>query len=265
MAPLIVKFENKYDFPTSKKPTETEKKLRKSGKPITLAELKKKKQDALKEQMKNSKKDPTSAKDFKDDLELQRLLDESHILKNLANERRNISGAELTLKTLNDPIIGKARVRTLDSRINQLASINGDEKKLNKLEKIPMKIRQGMIKAQTERIDKFETDARENGIIMSKNKKGHFRSLDNDNAFIAKDKMIGKNLKSTNRIRDRGLKIQSVGRSTRNGLVLSTNDIERIQGGSRGNRRGGSFGQRRGQSNGQRRGQGNGQRRGGRR
>lgn len=240
MAPVVIKFEDKYSTSTTGKPTSIEKKLRKSGKPLTLAELKKKKQDALNQQMKNSKKDPSSAKDLKDDLDLQRLLSESHILKNLADERRNTSsasGAELTLKTLNDPLIGKARVRTLDSRIEQLSSINGDEKKLNKLEKIPMKIRQGMIKAQKARITDFENDARENGIIMSKNKKGHFRKLDNDRAFISKEKLIGKGNVSKNKIRDRGLKIQSVGRSTRNGLVLSSADIAKIQGPQRRQRR----------------------------
>lgn len=233
MAPIVVKFEDKYSTPSANKPTSTEKKLRKSGKPISLAELKKKKQEALAQQLKGSKKDPTSAKDLKDDLDLQRLLGESHILKNLAEARRNTngeSGAELTLKTLNDPVIGKARVRTLDSRIEQLASINGDEKKLSKLENIPMKIRQGMIRKQQQKITSFENDARENGIILSKNKKGHFRQLDNDRGFIAKEKLIGKGNVTKNKMRDRGLKIQSVGRSTRNGLVLSSKDISQIQG-----------------------------------
>jgi hypothetical protein len=233
MAPIVVKFEDKYSKPTSNKPTATEKKLRKSGKPITLSELKRKKEEALEQQLRGSKKDPTSAKDLKDDLDLQRLLNESHILKNLSEQRRNTdnsSGAELTLKTLNDPIIGKARVRTLDARIQQLASINGDEKKFNKLEKMPMKIRQAMIKAQSKRITNFETDARENGIILSKNKKGNLRQLDNDRAFISKEKLIGKGNIQKNKIRDRGLKISSVGRSTRNGLVLSNKDIAKIQG-----------------------------------
>lgn len=230
MAPVIVKFEDKYSNPTTSKPSDTEKKLRKSGKPLTLAELKKKKNEALEQQQSKSK---NAAQEVQEDLDLQRLLQESHILKNLANERRNhSSGADLTLKTLNDPIIGKARVRTLDSRIHQLASINGDPKKLNKLEKMPMKIRQGMIKAQKERISKHEQHAKDNGIVMSKTKKGHFRQLDNDNAFISKDKMIGKGVgvhKNT-KFRDRGLKIQSVGRNTKNGLVLSSREIARIQG-----------------------------------
>lgn len=233
MAPVVVRFEDKYTVPTAHKPTATEKKLRKSGKPLSLAELKKKKEAALEQELKGTKKEPTSAKDFKDDLELQRLLSESHILKNLAETRRSsntASGAELTLKTLNDPIIGKARVRTLDSRIHQLASINGDPKKLTKLENLPMNIRKGMIKKQREKIEKYERDARENGIILSKNRKGTLRQLDNDRAFVSKDKMLGNSGVQKNRMRDRGLKIQSVGRSTRNGLVLSTTDIEKIQG-----------------------------------
>lgn len=241
MAPIVVKFEDKYSSHQNvKKPTSTEKKLRKSGKPITLAELKRKKEEALKQQRKASNsKEKNAAEELKDDLDLQRLLDESHILKNLADERRNgISGAELTLKTLNDPIIGKARVRTLDSRIQKIASINGDAKKLNKLEKIPMKIRQGMIKAQKDRIEKHEREAKDNGIVMSINKKGQFRQLDNDRAFISKDKLIGKGHNiNKNKFRDRGLKIQSVGRYTKNGLVLSNNDIAKIQGPQRQNNR----------------------------
>lgn len=233
MVPIVVKFEDKYSNTTSNKPTATEKKLRKSGKPISLAELKRKKEEALQEQLKGKKKDPTSAEDLKDDLELQRLLNESHILKSLSDERRNsnhLSGAEITLKTLNEPIIGKARVRTLDARIQELASINGDEKKLNKLEKIPMNIRKGIIQKQKSRIDKFENDARENGIILSKNKKNNFRKIDNDTSFISKDKIIGRGNVHKTQMRDRGLKIQSVGKSTRNGLVLSSKDISKIQG-----------------------------------
>lgn len=234
MAPIVVKFEDKYSKPSNNKPTQTEKKLRKSGKPISLAELKRKKQEALEQELKISNKNSTtSAKDLKDDLELQRFLDESHLLKNLSESRHKAnytSGAELTLKTLNDPIIGKARVRTLDSRISKLAEINGDEKKLFKMEKIPMNIRKGMIKKQQERIANYEANAKENGIILSKNKKGTFRKLDTDRSFIASEKIYGKGTGKVNKIRDRGLKIQSVGRSTRNGLVLSTTDIEKIQG-----------------------------------
>ena len=241
MAPIVVKFEDKYSIPSNNKPTSTEKKLRKSGKPISLIELKRKKQEALEQELKiNNKNSTNSAKDLKDDLELQRFISESHLLKNLSETREKAnyqSGANLTLKTLNDPIIGKARVRTLDARIHELSSINGDEKKLNKMENIPMNIRKGMIKKQMERINQFETNARENGIILSKNKKGTFRKLDNDNSFISSEKTYGRGLNKDNKIRDRGLKIQSVGRSTRNGLVLSNDDIEKIQG-SRGGRGG---------------------------
>ncbi|KAG0684529.1 pre-rRNA processing and 40S ribosomal subunit assembly [Pichia californica] len=233
MSPIVVKFEDKYSsVQKQKKPTSTEKKLRKSGKPITLAELKKKKEEALKQQVTSSGA-KTAHEELKEDLDLQRLLNESHILKNLADQRRNTaSGAELTLKTLNDPIIGKARVRTLDSRLQQISSINGDPNKMNKLEKMPMKMRQGMIKAQKARIEKHENEARENGIVMSINKKGSFRNIDNDKAFIAKEKLIGKStgINKNSRYRDRGLKIQSVGRHTKNGLVLSNDDIAKIQG-----------------------------------
>ncbi|TID12944.1 hypothetical protein CANINC_005043 [Pichia inconspicua] len=227
MAPIVVKFEDKYSSPAATKPSTVEKKLRRSGKPLTLAELKKKNEQA------NAVEGPTSAKDLKDDLELQRLLSESSILKSLANERRNNnteSGAELTLKTLNEPLIGKARVRTLDSRIKQVASVNGDPKILNKVEKMPMKLRQAMIKKHQERTSKVEREALENGIVLSKSKKGSFRDIGNDRSFIAKEKLLGKGNMTKNRLRDRGLKIQTVGRSTRNGLVLSKSDIARIEG-----------------------------------
>ena len=231
MAPIVVKFEDKYSAATVAKPTAVEKKLRRSGKPLTLAELKKKKNEALQQQSAGKGKEGTSAEELKEDIDLQRLLNESHILKNLADERRNTaSGAELTLRTLDDPVIGKARVRTLDARMEQLSSINGDKKKLTQLEKIPMKIRQGMIKAQKARILKHEQEAKESGIVMSINKKGQFRKIDNDKAFISKDKLIGRGHSHKGKSKDRGLKIQSVGRSTPNGLVLSANDIAKIQG-----------------------------------
>jgi len=151
------------------------------------------------------------------------------------------SGVDLTLKSMNDTnvvyqddqVSGKSRMRTLEMRLGQLSETNGHNNKINKLEKVPMQIRRGMIKKHVGRIKQYEQDAADGGIILSKVKKGQFRKIE---ATYKKDieRRIGQSIKSQDKERQtkrqRGLKIQSVGRSTRNGLIISKDDISRIGG-----------------------------------
>ena len=86
------------------------------------------------------------------------------------------------------------------------------------------------------RIKKYEQEAAEGGIVLSKVKKGQFRKIE---STYKKDieRRIGGSIKTRDKEkatkRERGLKISSVGRSTRNGLIVSKRDIARISGGER--------------------------------
>ncbi|CAM9014867.1 unnamed protein product [Wickerhamomyces anomalus] len=179
---------------------------------------------------------------FDNDLELQRFLNESHILSNFKNKE---SGADLTLQTLDhEEPIGAANRHILQSRLQKLSSVNGVAKK--NLTKMPMSIRKGMVKNRIEKIAKFEKDAKEGDIILSKVKKGELRDI---GGSVSISERIGTGLKNNKKLkhRDRGLKIQSVGKSTRNGLIISQREIDRINGtgGGRGKGRGKGRGGRR--------------------
>ena len=195
-----------------------DKKLLKSGRAPTLEEITKKQHEANKQtnkQQQLSSSSKESSEDLENDLKLQRLLKESHILSNSLE----YSGVNLTLETLNyeDPT-GKARKRMLTSRIRDLSSINSTGLP-KKLESMPMNMRKGMIKKRQERIEKFENDAKNAGQLRDLNA-GKGSTLSSDR--------IGTGKKVIKRVRDRGLKIHGIGKSTRNGLVFSQNDIDRI-------------------------------------
>lgn len=242
MAPIIVKFEDKYSTSATPEISKDDKKMLKSGKPLTLAEMKKRKEKALNQQLKESSSNE-SKDDVENDLKLKRLLDESHILKHVG--RDHFSGAQLSLDTVDQPI-GKARVRTLDQRIRNLSETNGDQKILNKLEKIPMKRRQMLIAREREKQEKFEKDAKDAGIVLSRKSKGQIRYID-DSSSIAKENLFGKGKLQSKKTSSRGLKIHSVGKKVDGGLFFSKSQIEKINGvDSRGGRggRGGSRGGR---------------------
>lgn len=194
--------------------------------------------------------DDNDEENLENDIELQRFLKESHLLSAFnqsGTENNETSGVDLTLKSLkddnvvyqDDQMLGKSRMRTLEMRLGQLSQINGHSKKLGTLEKVPMNIRRGMIDKHVKRIKQYEQDAADGGIILSKVKKGQFRKIE---ATYKKDieRRIGQSIKTQDKERQtkrqRGLKIQAVGRSTRNGLIISKEDISRI-GGTVGNKR----------------------------
>ena len=114
--------------------------------------------------------------------------------------------------------------------MKKLSEINGVSSR--KLENMPMGIRKGMIRAQMKRISKYEEEAREAGIILSKKKKGEFRKI-HDSGSSSFTERIGTGIKKQVRLRARGLKINSVGRATSHGVILSKHDVAKITGGDR--------------------------------
>ncbi|RLV91280.1 Protein FAF1 [Spathaspora sp. JA1] len=220
-APKVVKLNSTTSTPIII--SKQDRKLLKSGRAPTLHELSIQAQRATKQTPAQVKED---SENLENDLKLQRLLQESHILTYSLEH----SGAELTLETIDyeDPT-GKARRRILDSRMRQLASVNSVRDR--KLESMPMAMRKGMITSRDKKVKKFEAEARDAGIVLSKVRKGHVRDLNEGRGSTSASDRLGSGVsknKNKKHVRDRGLKIHQVGRSTRNGLVLSQGEIEKI-------------------------------------
>lgn len=204
-----------------------DKKLSRGGRAPSLREMELK-QLALdkvtkKQQAQAAKED---SEGLENDLKLQRLLSESHILAH----NMEYSGADLTLQTLDyEAPIGNARRRILDQRIRNASSINSATNGLPKvLEKMPMNMRKGMINARERRVADYERDARDAGIVLSKVKKGERRNLDSGRGATVSSDRLGVGKKVVKRVRDRGLRIHSVGKSTRNGLRISQQEIDKV-------------------------------------
>lgn len=202
-------------------------KLARSGRVPTIQEQEEKQRQlnklTKKQQQQAAKEDEEN---LENDLKLQRLLSESHILAHNVEH----SGADLTLQTIDyEAPVGNARRRILDQRIRTAAAINSATGGLPKsLEKMPMGMRKGMIRARDNRVAEYEREAKEAGIILSRVKKGELRNLDQGRGATVSSDRLGAGKKNAKRIRDRGLKIQSVGKSTRNGLRISQLEIDRV-------------------------------------
>lgn len=245
--PRVIKFQGPSDI--YMEPSKKEQKLIRSGK--TLSQINKKLMNEPSEE-ENSEDDDLDGsierENMENDLELQQFLRESHLLSTFnagTGYNKAESGVGLTLKSINntdvafqdDMVMGKARSRTLEMRLGRLSRVNGDERKMSKLEKVPMQMRKGMVSKHVQRIERYEQDALDGGIVLSKVKKGQFRKIE---STYKKDieRRIGSSIKRKDEMRNtkrkRGLKIQSVGRSTRNGLIISKNEIARINGTNKG-------------------------------
>lgn len=213
--------------PSQKITSKQEKNLLKNGRAPTLKEISAKELELLK----LTKHQRTQNKEEEDDnldndLKLQRLLQESHILSHLLE----YSGADVTMQTINyeDPT-GKARKRALDLRIRAASAVNSNTNGLPKrLEKMPMGMRKGMIKAREGKIAKYEKDAKDAGIILSKVRKGELRDMSFGKGSTLSLDRLGVGKKQVIKMRDRGLQVHGVGRSTRNGIVIPQADIDRI-------------------------------------
>ncbi|CCF59330.1 hypothetical protein KAFR_0G02980 [Kazachstania africana CBS 2517] len=241
--PKVIKFSGPGD--TYIEPSKKEQKMIRCGQ--TLGKIARRIARNEAKNKKNEKEDENEeAENLKNDVELQQFLKESHLLSAFSNGSRddNASDAGISLDSIkdgaddsivyqDDQIMGKARLRTLEMRLKNLSKANGHEKKINKLEKVPMNVRKGMVDKHVQRIKNFEQDAKDGGIILSKVKKGQFRKIE---STYKKDieRRIGESVKSKdkkrNAKRERGLKINTIGRSTRNGLVISKDEIKRTSG-----------------------------------
>ncbi|KAI3406675.2 FAF1 [Candida oxycetoniae] len=201
-----------------------ERKLLKSGRAPTLSEI-----EAQTANLKQraAKTDSEEISNLENDLKLQRLLKESHILASAANE---FSGADLTLQTLDyDDPTGRARKRILQSRISELTQLNRGKDK--KLESMPMNMRKNMIAKRDLRVAQYERNAKDAGIVLPKTKNGEVRDLKAGKGVTLTSDRLGNGIRKSNKKidkRERGLKINGIGRSTKNGLIISPSDIQRI-------------------------------------
>lgn len=175
------------------------------------------------ELLKNGGSSKEEKENLQKDIELQRFISESHIL----GAKNDFSGAELTLRTIDEDPIGKVKAKTMTQRLRSLSQ------KERKLEKMPMSMRKGMLKKEIERVEQFERDAKEAGTILAKTRKYELRDLNQNRAnkvgfksdLIGTHKIGKKQLKEKFSHRKKGLQIQSLGKSTRNGLRVSESEV----------------------------------------
>lgn len=225
-APKVVRLNQSFGAPQTVLSRKEQRMLR-AGRAPTLVEIEKKEQELSKitkhQRQQAAKEDEEN---LENDMKLQRLLKESHILAHQVEH----SGAALTLQTLDyEAPVGNARKRTLDARIRGLSATNSATGGLpKKLENMPMSMRKGMIQARDKRISKYEEEARNAGIVLSKVRKGGVRELNIGRGATVSSDRLGSGKKDTRQFRDRGLKIHAVGKSTRNGLIIPQADIDRI-------------------------------------
>lgn len=98
----------------------------------------------------NKEDDEEEATNLKNDLALQRLLSESHLIS-----KDDSSGFDPT---------GKSRHKALDLRLQAL----GSKESLFAQQKMPMHMRKGVVKKRSEREQKRRQDAKDAGIILER-------------------------------------------------------------------------------------------------
>ncbi|CAD6456769.1 6e505f15-09fb-4678-8dbf-8b1208611190-CDS [Sclerotinia trifoliorum] len=111
----------------------------------------------LQEPIPGSADDPgaTEALNLKNDLALQRLLDESHLLTSSSSSSSANSHLSHTLQ-------GKNRLKALDLRVQAL----GGKTSIHKQESMPMAMRKGIVKKAEEKEERRRREARENGVVL---------------------------------------------------------------------------------------------------
>lgn len=136
--------------------------------------------------------------DLQNDLALQRMIDESHILQQRPKEQE-FSGADISGS--NDPLenVGKNRLKIMEHR---LARAGGVQQK----QRMPQAMAVGIKNSVGSRVKRSREEAKEAGIILAKER------------FT----------KSKNRSRDKGLKINSIGKASENGIHVSAEEIARM-------------------------------------
>ncbi|KAG5362356.1 hypothetical protein CJU90_5058 [Yarrowia sp. C11] len=156
---------------------------------------------------KTKEEEEEEKEDLQNDVALQRLINESSILHSQAAQS-SFSGADISF--LDDGPIGKARLKTLTSRIE---SLGGKHIPLQK--NMPMLTRKMVNEKFQNKVKAEQQHAQEAGIILAK-------TAPVDNRFSIRKKKVVK--------RDRGLKINSVGKSTAGGIKLSKHEIRKFGG-----------------------------------
>ncbi|KAG5963024.1 hypothetical protein E4U58_003702 [Claviceps cyperi] len=104
---------------------------------------------------------------LKQDLELRRLLSESHLLNPHARGAKSLSSSSISSSTTTlTPAFAEGRTRrqTTDLRVQAL----GAKTSIHIQEKMPMQMRKGMLAAQQAREVKRRREARENGVILER-------------------------------------------------------------------------------------------------
>lgn len=140
------------------------------------------------------------------DLELRRLLAESHLLSRNTQPLTSLSANTVEPKAF---AAGRTRQRATDMRIQAL----GSALSIHKQEKMPMKMRKGMVAAADAREAKRRREARENGVILERDTSGKGKGRRRD------------------RGRDAAVDRPGVGRFKGAELRLSEHDVKRIEGG----------------------------------
>lgn len=175
---------------------------------------------------------------MKKDIELQRLLSESHILAGHSGS----SGVDVTLRTINEEPIGNSRAKAYTQRLRGVSGLAAENRKL---EKMPMSMRKGMVRKEIKRVAKYEEEAKNSGTILAKRSKYELRDLNMGRPskvgfktdLIGKSTIGKKQLREKEGHRKKGLRINSVGRSTRNGLIISQQEMEGITGWKKGGKK----------------------------
>ena len=134
--------------------------------------------------------DASEAANLKKDLELQRFLQESHLLESATDHSFS----------------GKNRHKATDLRLQAL----GSKTSILKQQKMPMSHRKGIVAKQNEQETRRRKEAKENGIILEKAKMTTRKGSDDR--------------------RDRGVGAPGVGRFAGGTLKLSKKDISDIEG-----------------------------------
>ncbi|KAF7562184.1 hypothetical protein G7046_g1941 [Stylonectria norvegica] len=135
------------------------------------------------------------------DLELRRLLAESHLLRPAMTS----TGADVAPKAF---AAGRTRHKATDLRVQAL----GSKTSIHKQDKMPMNIRKGIVTAAGARETKRRREAKENGVILER-------------------ETVKKKAKKDNTDRDMGVHRPGVGRLKGAMLTVSDRDVRKIEGG----------------------------------
>ncbi|GMM49751.1 Faf1 protein [Starmerella bacillaris] len=163
-------------------------------------------------QFESPKTKKEEAYNLDNDLALQRMIDESHILNHRPNGHE-YTGADIS--GVLDPLeaVGKNRLKTIEHRLVKAGAKQTTQR-------MPQAMAVGVRNKNLQRKQKTKKEAKEAGIILAKER------------FT----------KSKNRTRDTGLKINTIGKASEHGIHISASEIARMT--NKGKARGGSHGSR---------------------